>query len=88
MHVAPVVPTGVRAFGPPTFQTRKDIFSLSLKCCRFSRVCGSLLTRRDALLCRLSERTKTEKISDQYISKAAEDFISRTRKLETDFARY
>jgi hypothetical protein len=35
----------------------------------------------------LSERTKTEKISDQYISKAAEDFISRTRKLETDFAR-
>ncbi|XP_010452768.1 PREDICTED: uncharacterized protein LOC104734815 [Camelina sativa] len=34
----------------------------------------------------LSERTKTEKISDQYISKAAEDFISRTRKLETDFA--
>ncbi|CAE6075257.1 unnamed protein product [Arabidopsis arenosa] len=34
----------------------------------------------------LSETTKTEKISDQYISKAAEDFISRTRKLETDFA--
>ncbi|XP_023637352.1 uncharacterized protein LOC17883987 [Capsella rubella] len=32
-----------------------------------------------------SER-KTEKISDQYISKAAEDFISRTRKLETGFA--
>ncbi|CAH8388068.1 unnamed protein product [Eruca vesicaria subsp. sativa] len=35
----------------------------------------------------LSERTKTEKISDQHISKAAEDFISRTLKLETDFAR-
>ncbi|KAL1196765.1 hypothetical protein V5N11_024583 [Cardamine amara subsp. amara] len=35
----------------------------------------------------LSERTETEKISDQYISKAAEDFISRTHKLETDFAR-
>ncbi|CAA0401356.1 unnamed protein product [Arabidopsis thaliana] len=34
----------------------------------------------------LSERTENEKISDQYISKAAEDFISRTRKLETDFA--
>ncbi|CAA7026971.1 unnamed protein product [Microthlaspi erraticum] len=34
----------------------------------------------------LSERTKTERISDQYISKAAEDVISRTRKLETDFA--
>ncbi|KAL1196766.1 hypothetical protein V5N11_024584 [Cardamine amara subsp. amara] len=34
----------------------------------------------------LSEKTETEKISDQYISKAAEDFISRTRKLETDFA--
>ncbi|KAG2334504.1 hypothetical protein Bca4012_016141 [Brassica carinata] len=34
-----------------------------------------------------SERTKTEKISDQHISKAAEDFISRTLKLETDFAR-
>ncbi|ESQ40729.1 hypothetical protein EUTSA_v10012438mg [Eutrema salsugineum] len=34
----------------------------------------------------LSERTKTETISDQYISKAAENFISRTRKLETDFA--
>ncbi|CAH8270423.1 unnamed protein product [Arabidopsis lyrata] len=34
----------------------------------------------------LSETTKTEKISDQYISKAAEDFISRTQKLETDFA--
>ncbi|XP_010452762.1 PREDICTED: uncharacterized protein LOC104734811 isoform X1 [Camelina sativa] len=34
----------------------------------------------------LSERTETEKISDHYISKAAEDFISRTRKLETEFA--
>ncbi|KAL1196769.1 hypothetical protein V5N11_024587 [Cardamine amara subsp. amara] len=34
----------------------------------------------------LSDRTETEKISDQYISKAAEDFISRTQKLETDFA--
>ncbi|KAG7554537.1 hypothetical protein ISN44_As11g007640 [Arabidopsis suecica] len=34
----------------------------------------------------LSERTETEKMSDQYISKAAEDFISRTKKLETDFA--
>ncbi|CAH2073602.1 unnamed protein product [Thlaspi arvense] len=34
----------------------------------------------------LSERAKTETISDQYICKAAEDFISRTRKLETDFA--
>ncbi|KAG2242268.1 hypothetical protein Bca4012_012545 [Brassica carinata] len=33
----------------------------------------------------LPERTCTEKISDQYISKAAEDFISRSRKLETDF---
>ncbi|CAN8256910.1 unnamed protein product [Cochlearia groenlandica] len=35
----------------------------------------------------LSERTKNEKISDQYISKAANEFIGRTRKLETDFAR-
>ncbi|KAL0728457.1 hypothetical protein Bca4012_024550 [Brassica carinata] len=34
----------------------------------------------------LPERTKTEKISAQYISKAAEDFIIRTLKLETDFA--
>jgi predicted protein tyrosine phosphatase len=34
----------------------------------------------------LPERTKTERISDQYISRAAEDFVSRTRKLETDFA--
>uniref|UniRef100_A0A1J3K5Q0 Uncharacterized protein n=1 Tax=Noccaea caerulescens TaxID=107243 RepID=A0A1J3K5Q0_NOCCA len=33
-----------------------------------------------------SERTRIERISDQYISRAAEDFISRTRKLETDFA--
>ncbi|CAN8256904.1 unnamed protein product [Cochlearia groenlandica] len=34
----------------------------------------------------LFERTKTEKINDQYIAKAAEDFINRTRKLETVFA--
>ncbi|KAF8115626.1 hypothetical protein N665_0025s0094 [Sinapis alba] len=34
----------------------------------------------------LPERTCTEKISDQYISKTAEDFIRRSRKLETDFA--
>ncbi|KAF8118709.1 hypothetical protein N665_0002s0024 [Sinapis alba] len=32
-----------------------------------------------------SNPKKTETISDQYISKAAEDFISRSRKLETDF---
>jgi len=51
-----------------------------------SRLRGFVLTRMDPLLCRLSERTETEKMSDQYISKAAEDFISRTKKLETDFA--
>ncbi|CAH8388074.1 unnamed protein product [Eruca vesicaria subsp. sativa] len=34
----------------------------------------------------LSERTKAETISDEYISNAAKDFISRSRKLETDFA--
>ncbi|RID66917.1 hypothetical protein BRARA_D02026 [Brassica rapa] len=34
----------------------------------------------------VSERRKTETISEQYISKAAEDFISRSQKLETNFA--
>ncbi|XP_048609788.1 uncharacterized protein LOC106447149 isoform X1 [Brassica napus] len=34
----------------------------------------------------VSERRKTETISDQYISKAAEDFISSSQKLDTNFA--
>ncbi|KAG2334505.1 hypothetical protein Bca52824_005685 [Brassica carinata] len=33
----------------------------------------------------LSEGRKAETVSHQYISRAAEDFISRSRKLETDF---
>ncbi|KAL0728460.1 hypothetical protein Bca4012_024553 [Brassica carinata] len=44
--------------------------------------CSSTSTDRNEL----SERRKAEPISDQYISKAAEDFVSRSQKLETNFA--
>ncbi|KAG2310033.1 hypothetical protein Bca52824_021590 [Brassica carinata] len=55
---------------------------------RFARFHPSLSSSMDRTVSpvRLPERTKTEKISAQYISKAAEDFIIRTLKLETDFA--
>lgn len=54
--------------------------------------CSSTSTDRNERLLLLnrsdlsSERRKTEPISDQYTSKAAEDFISRSHKLETNFA--
>ncbi|KAF8118708.1 hypothetical protein N665_0002s0023 [Sinapis alba] len=50
--------------------------------------CSSTSTSSIELLTPLNKSNpkKTETISDQYISKTAEDFISRSRKLETDFA--
>ncbi|XP_033146260.1 uncharacterized protein LOC103865421 [Brassica rapa] len=54
--------------------------------------CSSTFTDRNECLLPqnksnpVSERRKTETISEQYISKAAEDFISRSQKLETNFA--
>ncbi|KAH0936662.1 hypothetical protein HID58_004123, partial [Brassica napus] len=54
--------------------------------------CSSTFTDRNECLLPqnksnpVSERRKTETTSDQYISKAAEDFISRSQKLENNFA--
>ncbi|WZY77110.1 hypothetical protein YC2023_023494 [Brassica napus] len=54
--------------------------------------CSSTFTDRNECLLPqnksnpVSERRKTETISDQDISKAAEDFISSSQKLETNFA--
>ncbi|CAN6999437.1 unnamed protein product [Brassica oleracea var. botrytis] len=54
--------------------------------------CSSTFTDRNECLLPqnksnpVSGKRKTETISDQYISKAAEDFISRSQKLETNFA--
>uniref|UniRef100_A0A1J3DBQ4 Uncharacterized protein n=1 Tax=Noccaea caerulescens TaxID=107243 RepID=A0A1J3DBQ4_NOCCA len=86
-------------FGPPPARVMSLVASSNFELVAYTAAraalgvaCSSASTdRSEGLLARdnpspSSERTRTERISDQYISRAAEDFISRTRKLETDFA--
>ncbi|CAH2073596.1 unnamed protein product [Thlaspi arvense] len=76
---------------PPPATVISSVASSNYEFVAFTTARGTLgvacsSTSTDSNSTPLSERAKTETISDQYICKAAEDFISRTRKLETDFA--